>query len=94
MDSGRWYSTIKNVINLVSWTLTIARFSIHKAAVNSRVNKEVTLILSIFGAIVKSIIRFQFKVHVSKGTQYMFPAVWCIGYEFAKLGNNALVFTM
>ena len=41
----------KNVVNLVNWALTIARFSIHKAAVNFRVNKEVTPILSIFGAI-------------------------------------------
>ena len=84
----------KNVVNLVNWTLTIARFSIHKAAVNFRVNKEVTPILSIFGAIVKSIIRFQFKVYVSKGTQYLFPGVWCIGYAFVKLVNNSLVFSM
>ena len=94
MDSGRWYSTIKNVINLVNWTLTIARFSIHKAAVNSRVNKELTPIISLFGGIVKSIIRFQFKVYVSKGTQYLFPGVWCIEYAFAKLENNAIVFKM
>lgn len=54
----------KKVINLVNWTLTIAHFSIHKAAVNFRVHKEVTPILSIFGAIIKSIIHFQFKVYV------------------------------
>ena len=54
----------KKVINLVNWTLMIARFSIHKAAVNLRVHKEVTPILSIFGAIIKSIIHFQFKVYV------------------------------
>ena len=84
----------KNVVNLVNWTLTIARFSIHKAAVNSRVNKEVTPIISLFGGIVKSIIRFQFKVYVSKGTQYLFPGVWCIGYAFAKLENTAIVFKM
>ena len=71
MDSGRWYSTIKNVINLVNWTLTIARFSIHEAAVNSRVNKEVTPIISLFGGIVKSIIRFQFKVCVERNAIFV-----------------------
>ena len=81
------------MVNLVNWTLTIARVSIHKAAVNFRVDKEVTPILSIFGAIVKSIMRFQFQVYVLKGTQYLFPGVWCIGYAFVKLENKALVFT-
>ena len=90
MDSGRWYSTIKECGYLVTWTLTIARFSIRKAPVNFRVNKEVTPTLSIFRAIVKSIIRFQFKVYVSKGTQYLFPGVWCIGYIFVKFREQCV----
>ena len=51
----------KNISNLVNWPLTIARFSIHKATVQFRIGKEVTPILPIFGAVAKSIIRFQFK---------------------------------
>ena len=74
------------------WTLTIARFSIHKAAANFRIHKEGTPILPIFRAITKSIIRFQFKIHELKGKQ--FPGVWCIGYAFAKLENYDLVFIM
>ena len=84
----------KNVINLVNWTLTIARFSIHKAAANFRIHKEVTPILPIFRAITKSIIRFQFKIHELKGKQYLFPGVWCIGHAFVKLENYDLVFMM
>ena len=60
----------KNVIILVKWTLTIARFSIDKAAANFRIHKEVTPILPIFRAITKSIICFQFKIHELKGKQY------------------------
>ena len=65
----------KNVINLVNWTLTIVRFSIHKAAANFRIHKEVTPILPIFRAITKSITRFQFKIYELKGKQYLFPGV-------------------
>jgi len=64
MDPEDGIQLSNKVINLVNWTITIACFSIHKATVNFRLHKEVTPILSIFGAIIKSIIHFQFKVYV------------------------------
>ena len=81
-------------IDLVNWTLTLARWAIHNSAVNYRVRNLKLEPDSLFRAMVKSHLRFQFKLHTSRQTQYYFPSHWCLGEAFAKVENGSLVFTM
>ena len=81
-------------INLVNWTLTLARWAIHKSAVNHRVRNLTFQPDTIFRAMVKSHLRFQFKLYMSRHTQYDFPFHWCLGEAFAKVENGYLVFTL
>lgn len=91
---GKQLGVYTKVVDLVNWTLTIARYAIHKSAVNYRVRSEVTPIDAIFRAVIKGHLRFQFKLYHTRGTQYLFPYDWCIGEAFAKVVNDTLVFTM
>jgi hypothetical protein len=81
-------------IDLVNWTLTLARWAIHKSAVNHRVRNLTYFPEALFRAIVKSHLSFQFKLYMSKHTQYYFPFHWCLGEAFAKVDNGTLVFTL
>jgi len=81
-------------LDLVNWTLTLARWSIHKSAVYYRVRNMTILPETLFKAMVKSHLQFQYKLHLCRHTQYYFPYHWCIGEDYAKIENNTLVFTM
>lgn len=81
-------------IDLVNWTLTLARWAIHKSAVNYRVRSLTFQPEIIFRAMVKSHLRFQFKLYMSRHTQYYFPFHWCLGEAFGKVENGSLVFTL
>ena len=60
-------------IELVNWTLTIARWAIYKSAVNYRV-KDLTLSPeALFKAVVRLHLRFQYKLYKLRHTQYSFP---------------------
>ena len=83
----------KRNADLINWTLTIARYAIHKSAVYHRVHNTTLPPEAIFAAVIKSHLRFQFKLYVSKHSQFYFPYDWCIGEAFAKVENNSLVFT-
>jgi len=79
----------KQNADLINWTLTIARYAIHKSAVYHRVHNTTLPPEAIFAAIIKSHLRFQFKLYVSKHSQFYFPYDWCIGEAFAKVENNS-----
>ena len=81
-------------IDLVNWTLTLARWAIHKSAVNYRVRSLTFQPEIILRAMVKSHLRFQFKLYMSRHTQYYFPFHWCLGEAFGKVENGSLVFTL
>ena len=81
-------------IDLVNWTLTLARWAIHKSNVNYRVRNVTFPPDTLFRAIVKSHLRFQFKMYKSRNTQFHFRSYWCLGEAFAKVENGLLVFTM
>ena len=84
----------KKHTDLINWILTIRRCTIHKSAVYHRVRNQTVPPEAIFGSIVKSHLREQFKLYVQRGTQFYFPFDWCLGEALAKVENNQLVFTI
>ena len=80
--------------DLINWILTISRCAIHKSAVYHRVRNQTIPPEAIFGSIVKSHLRGQFKLYVQRGTQFYFPFDWCLGEALAKVENNQLVLTI
>ena len=85
----------QRTVDLVNWTLTVARWAIHKSAVNHRVRNMAIPPEALFRAsILKSHFQFQYKLYVARHTQYYFPYHWYIGETFAKIGNDNLVFTL
>ena len=80
-------------VNLINWTLTIARYAIHKSAVYHRIHKEVVPPEAVFASTIKAHIRYQFKLSTVRLTEYLFPYKWCLGEAFARVENNKLVFT-
>ena len=81
-------------IDLVNWTLTLARWAIHKSNVNYRVQNLTFPRDTLLREMVKSHLSFQFKLYMSRHTQYHLPFHWCLGEAFAKVENGSLVFTM
>lgn len=78
------------MIDLLNWTLTIARCSIHKSAVNFRVRGEHTQPNALFNAAVKGHIRFQYEVYKSRDLEDQFVLDWCLGKDYANLKKIAL----
>ena len=83
----------KRHADIINWTLTIARYAIHKSAVYHRVHKETIPPEAIFGSVIKAHLRFQFQLYSITHRQYYFPHHWCLGQAFAKIENEKLVFT-
>ena len=81
-------------INLLNWTLTIARYSIHKSATEFRLHNIRTPPLVIFKATVKAHLHQQFKLYKLKLQQYYFPFDWCIGEALARVTGDTLIFTL
>ena len=82
------------VNNLVNWSVPIARYAIHRSAVDFKSRSEVTSVVAIFRAVVKAHIHFQCKIYSYRGKQPKFLQVWCIGQAFANVENNRLVFKL
>ena len=82
------------IVNLVNWSITVARYAIYRSAVDFKSRSEVTSVVAIFRAVVKAHIRFQYKIYSYRGEQQEFLQVWCIGQAFANIENNRLVFKL
>ena len=83
----------KQHVDLINWTLTIARYAIHKSPVYHRVHQTTISSEAIFAAAVKSHLHFQFKLYSACQTQFYFPYDWCLGEALAKIENDKIVFT-
>ena len=81
----------KDLLNLVNWTLTTARCTIHKSAVNYRTKQIITSPQERFSASVKAHIAFTHK-YSSCQQDDTFTSTWCIGSALASLNDNKLVF--
>ena len=81
-------------LDLVNWTLTLAGWAIYKSAVNYRTKNLIYGPEALFKALVRSHLRFQYKLYKLRETQYYFPFHWCLGQAFAKVENDTLIFTL
>ena len=63
----------QRTIDLVNGTLTVARWAIHKSAVNHRAHNMAIPPETLFRATVKSHLQFQYKLYLARHTQYYFP---------------------
>ena len=79
--------------DLINWTLTIAKYAIHKSAVCHRIHREAIPPEAVFSSTIKAHLRFQIKLSTVRLTQYIFPYKWCLGEAFAKVEDNKLVYT-
>lgn len=84
----------QRTVDLVNWTLTVARWAIHKSAVNHRVRNITIPPEALFRATIKSQLKAQYKLYLVRHSQYYFPYDWCIGEAFAKIERDTLVFTL
>ena len=93
-----WIPTKKHmpqkVIHLVNWVLCVARFAIHKSAVNFRTRNEITPMVSIFRAFVKNHLKFQFKLHMMRDKMTEFQELWCLNSALARVETQKLIFTL
>ena len=81
-------------LDLVNWTLTLARWAIYKSAVNYRTKNLTYEPEALFKALVRSHLRFQYKLYKLRQVHYYFPYHWCQGQAFAKVENDTLIFTL
>lgn len=92
----KWHTNIihdTDVLNLLNWTLTIARpWAIHKSAVDYRTNQVVSLPEHLFSASVKMHLKFQHKYYKMQNKEADFASTWCIGHALATISNNQITF--
>ena len=72
----------------------MSRSGIHKSAVCHRVHDQTLPPEAVFGSIVKSHLRYQFKLYLQHWTQFYIFFYWCLGEALAKVENNQLPFTI
>lgn len=84
----------RSVIHLVNFVLHLARFAIHKSAVEHRLHNNEVPVKAIFNSMIKHYINLDYKLHKAKGTQYLFPFKWCINDVIVKIVNGRLQFPM
>ena len=84
----------QKVIDLVNWVLCVARFAIHKSAVNVRTRNETTPMVSIFRAFVKCRLNFQFNLHIMRDKLTEFQELWCLNSALARVEAQKLIFTL
>ena len=57
-------------LDFVNWTITLARWAIYKSAVNYRTKNLTYAPQTLFKTMVRSHLRFQYKLYKSRHTQY------------------------
>ena len=81
-----------DTLNLLNWTLTIARCAIHKSAVEYRTKQIHTSPDDLFLASVKTHLKFQHKYYTMQDKEADFISIWCIGSALASINNHKLIF--
>ena len=82
----------RSKIHLINFLLHIARYAIHKSAVEHRLNNVTLTVQTIFKATVKHFISHDYQLQKAKGTQYLFPFTWCINNTIVSVVNDRLQF--
>ena len=79
-------------IDLVNWTLTLTRWAIYKSAVNYRVRSLTIQLDTLFRAMVKSHLRFQFKLYRSPSliSLHWLPVTHRIEFKIAMLVHKCI----
>ena len=90
----RHNTTIHNTdtLNLLNWTLTIARCAIHKSAVEYRTKQIHTSPDDLFLASVKTHLKLQHKCYTMQNKENDFISIWGIGSALASINNHKLIF--
>ena len=84
----------QRTINLLNWTLSMAKAAIHHSAVDYRLHHITTSPITLFKASVKSHINYQYKISKLRQQLYYFNLDWCIHDTYASVTNNTLVFNL
>ena len=81
-----------DTLNLINWTLTIARCAIHKSAVEYRTKQIHTSPDDLFLASAKTHLKFQHKYYTMQNKEADFISIWCIGSALASINDHKLIF--
>ena len=84
----------QRTINLLNWTLSMAKAAIHHSVVDYRLHNITTSPTTLFKASVKSHINYQYKISKLRQQLYYFTLDWCIRDTYASVTNNTLVFNL
>ena len=90
---GRGGLLSKPKIDLLNWTLSVARYSIHKSIVQHRAHQITVTPEALFKSAIKAHLRFKFKLSCIRQNHESFKTTWCLGEAFARVDGNRLVFT-
>ena len=90
---GRGGLLSKPQIDLLNWTLSVARYSIHKSIVQHRAHQITVTPEALFKSAIKAHLRFKFKLSCIRQNHESFKTTWCLGEAFARVDGNRLVFT-
>lgn len=81
-------------INLLNWILTMARYSIHRSAIEARLRQTLIPPFAYFSSTVKSHLTQQYKLYKLRQMHYLFPYTWCIREALANISHENLTFTL
>ena len=84
---------IKQQVDLLNWTLSVARYSIHMLIVQHRAHQTTVTPEALFKSAIKAHLRFKFKLSCIRQNLESFRTTWCLGEVFARVDANRLVFT-
>ena len=83
----------RSKIHLINFLLDIARYAIHKSAVEHRLNNVTLPVQAIFKANVKHFILQDFQYYIKqKVHNIFFPFTWCINNTIVSVVNDGLQF--
>ena len=83
----------KQQVDLLNWTLSVARYSIHTSIVQHRAHQTTVTPEALFKSAIKAHLRFKFKLSCIRQNLESFRTTWCLGEVFARVDANRLVFT-
>ena len=83
----------KQQVDLLNWTLSGARYSIHTSIVQHRAHQTTVTPEALFKSAIKAHLRFKFKLSCIRRNHESVKTTWCLDEAFAKVYGNRLVFT-
>ena len=80
----------KRHVDLLNWTLSVARYSILTSIVQHRAYQTTVTPEALFKSAIKAHLRFKFKLYCIRQEQESFKTTWCLGEAFARVDGNHL----